>query len=248
MPALGRAFYERHTLAVARDLVGKVLVVHRPGCARLAGRIVEVEAYRQGDPAAHSARGRTPRAAVLFGPAGVAYVYRIHQQHCLNLVTETDGVPGGVLIRGIVPLEGLAVMQTQRGPCKKPADLTNGPGKLCRALGITIRDNSTPLVGANIFVEDDGYTCAVATTRRIGISKGVELEWRFVEVPAAPAARVVSPARRPRASLAAPATAAAASLDADGGAGGDDVVAVNVAKKLKPFALRLGDCALSRDP
>jgi len=232
---LGHAFYERHTLQVARELVGKVLVVHRPGCARLAGRIVEVEAYRQGDPAAHSARGPTPRAAVLFGPAGVAYVYRIHQQHCLNLVTETDGVPGGVLVRGIAPLEGLAIMQAQRGPCTKPADLANGPGKLCRALGITMRDNNTTLVGASIFVEDDGYTCAVATTRRVGISKGVELEWRFIEAPsaAAQAARVISPARRPRAVL-----AARVSSDADGSAGDD--AAVNVAKKLKPFAQRLG--------
>ncbi len=136
LPPLPRAFYERPTEEVARDLLGKILLRHHDGRPH-AGRIVEVEAYLGAhDLACHSARGKTPRTAVMFGPGGRAYVYMIYgMYHCLNVVTEPEGSPCAVLIRALEPLAPL------------PGSVS-GPGRLCRTLAIdrslTGHDLATP--------------------------------------------------------------------------------------------------------
>jgi DNA-3-methyladenine glycosylase len=163
---LPRAFYARPTATVARALLGKVLV--RPdgagGAPKLA-RIVEVEAYLgERDAASHARRGPTPRAAIMFGPAGFLYVYLIYgMHHCMNFVTETDGVAGAVLIRAAAPLAGFP--DAERG---RPL---TGPGKLCAALGITLRDKGHDLcAGGALFVADDGTPAPRrAASPRIGV-------------------------------------------------------------------------------
>src|SRR6476646_9547247 len=134
VPILKRAFYNRPTVDVARDLLGKVLV-HGPA----AGLIVETEAYLGGDDlASHSARGITERTSVIFGPPGHAYVYFIYGMYeCLNLVGEPEGVPGCVLIRALEPVAGLELMRRRRPAARKPEDLAGGPGKLTLAMAIT---------------------------------------------------------------------------------------------------------------
>src|SRR5271167_1104174 len=134
MMALARSFYHRPTIEVARDLLGKVLA-HGPA----AGIIVETEAYIGGDDlASHSAAGITDRTRVIFGPPGHAYVYLSYGIHeCLNIVAETDRVPGAVLIRALEPLEGIEIMRRRRPKARTDRDLTSGPGKLTRALAIT---------------------------------------------------------------------------------------------------------------
>jgi DNA-3-methyladenine glycosylase len=147
---LPRAFYERPTTTVARALLGKVLVRRGPARGGLfLARIVEVEAYLgERDAASHARRGPTPRAAIMFGPPGFLYVYLIYgMHHCMNFVTETDGVAGAVLIRAAAPLAGFPAEG-------KPL---TGPGKLCAALAITLRDKGRDLcAGGDFFVADDG--------------------------------------------------------------------------------------------
>jgi DNA-3-methyladenine glycosylase len=144
---LPRSFYARTTAAVARDLLGKVLVYDGPA-GRRAARIVEVEAYLgQADPASHAYRGRTPRAAVMFGPPGRSYVYFVYgMYHCLNVVTERDGVAGAVLIRGAEPLVGF----------DDDARALAGPGKIGREFGLTTADTGRDLVrhGAPLSIRD----------------------------------------------------------------------------------------------
>ena len=163
MLALPRAFYERPTVAVARDLVGKVLVRERRG-RRLRARIVEVEAYLgEKDAASHARRGPTPRAAIMFGPPGFVYVYRIYgMYHCMNFVTERDGVAGAVLIRAAEPLDG--------GDPK----VWRGPGKLCRGLEVTLADKGADLTApdAGLYVIDDG-----APRPRIGRSPRIGVDY-----------------------------------------------------------------------
>jgi DNA-3-methyladenine glycosylase len=140
---LERAFYARDTRTVARALLGKVLV-HLDGGVRRAARIVETEAYHgPGDLASHARAGPTQRAAIMFGPPGVAYVYLIYgTSHCMNVVTGPEGFPSAVLLRAGEPVEGCL-------------HSTRGPGNLCRALGITrAHDNGRDLVGEDLFVED----------------------------------------------------------------------------------------------
>ena len=160
---LPRSFYARPTTAVARDLIGKVLVSARVSGARLA-RIVEVEAYLgERDAASHARRGPTPRAAIMFGPPGFLYVYLIYgMHHCMNFVTEGDGVAGAVLIRAAEPLAGFA------GAHQRPL---SGPGKLCAGLGITLRDKGRDLTAAgDFFVADTGARSPRrAVSRRIGV-------------------------------------------------------------------------------
>src|SRR6476646_10253902 len=129
-PILKRGFYDRPTVDVARDLLGKVLV-HGP----TAGLIVETEAYLGGeDLAAHSARGMTERTRVIFGPPGHAYVYFIYGMYeCLNLVCEPKGTPGCVLIRAVEPVAGIELMRARRPAARKLEDLASGPGKLTLA-------------------------------------------------------------------------------------------------------------------
>lgn len=186
--ALPRAFYERHTLEVARDLLGKVLVV-TTASGRVAGRIVETEAYRGDDPASHSAKGETPRASIMFGEPGVAYVYFIYGAYeMLNFVTEPKGQAGAVLIRALEPTEGEALMRERRAKGRapgakplRPADLTGGPGKLCRSLGVALSHNGERLQGPVFQVIDDGCVPSgrVLESPRVGITRATEKYWRF---------------------------------------------------------------------
>ena len=173
---LEQTFYERDTVTVARELLGKVIVSRGA-----AGRIVEVEAYLgEGDLAAHSARGLTARTQVIFGPAGRAYVYLIYGMYeCLNFVVEADGKAGCVLIRALEPLVGIEQMRSRRGERAKLRDLARGPGRLTRALGISRADNGRDLMNGEITVRDLGALVEVEVTARIGITKSADLPLRF---------------------------------------------------------------------
>jgi DNA-3-methyladenine glycosylase len=149
-------FYRRETKTVARELLGKTLV-HRIRGKRVAGRIVETEAYLGViDLAAHSYGGRrTERTSTMFMAGGHAYVYLIYGMHsCLNIVTREMGVPEAVLIRAIEPTEGLEEMRKRRPVARRDIDLTSGPGKLCAALGITRKQNALLLTDSELFIED----------------------------------------------------------------------------------------------
>jgi DNA-3-methyladenine glycosylase len=184
---LARPFYDRPTLSVARDLIGKLLV-HQTRAGRSSGVIVEVEAYiGEDDPACHAAPGPTARNAPLYGRPGIAYVYLNYGIHYLvNAVTESEGSPAAVLIRALEPREGVTLMRRRRaaGTAKWPADLVvddlcRGPGNLTRALGITLRQNRYDLTSSPLRVEDPGEAVRpVGWSRRIGITVGVEPEWR----------------------------------------------------------------------
>lgn len=190
---LPRSFYNRGTLDVARDLLGKVLVHNRRGVVT-SGVIVEVEAYiGESDPACHAAPGPTRRNAPLYGPPGRAYVYLNYGIHALmNIVTEAERSPAAVLIRALEPLEGLETMRRRRGRTAKgrrvqrpgaavdTAELCRGPGNLTMAMGITLAENRVDLLGDRLFVDDRGVSIgAVASSTRIGINVGVERPWRL---------------------------------------------------------------------
>ena len=176
---LPRDFYERPTVEVARDLLGKILV-H----GRTAGVIVETEAYLGGeDLAAHSARGVTPRTKVIFGPPGHAYVYFIYGMYeCLNLVAEPKGQPGCVLIRALDPLCGIRTMFRRRPAARKLEDLASGPGKLTLAMGITGAQNARDVTQGSLVVRKwkQEPPIEIAVTPRIGISKCADWPLRFV--------------------------------------------------------------------
>jgi DNA-3-methyladenine glycosylase len=169
--------YARSVHAVARDLVGCTL---RHG--ETAGRIVEVESYHQEEPACHAFIGPRPRTEVLFGPAGRAYVYRSYGIHALvNVVAEEDGVGAAVLIRALEPLDGIEIMRARR-QVARDEDLTNGPGKLTEALGIGLELNGVDLESGPIRIEPrEGRPPRVVTGERIGITKAVDLPWRFCD-------------------------------------------------------------------
>ena len=180
--ALPRAFYSRPTLAVAQDLLGKVLV-HRTPKGVSAGMIVETEAYiGEDDPACHAAPGPTRRNAPLYGTPGLAYVYLNYGVHYLvNAVTEAEGHPAAVLIRALEPIDGIGLMRKRRAVSGDVADaeLCRGPGNLTRAMGITLADNLRDLVSGRLVIEDRG--CAVADVSwgpRIGLRVGTEHRWR----------------------------------------------------------------------
>jgi len=187
---LNKNFYHRPTITVARDLLGKRLV-RQIDDTELSGIIIETEAYcGKKDSACHAYRGKTLRNAVLFGPPGHAYVYFTYGMHyLLNMVTEKEGSPCGVLIRAIEPLTGLPEMQAARSRHGK--ELTNGPAKLCQALGINKSFNSWDLTkGKDLWVEDYQTVGArsILSTPRIGIDyaakKDREALWRFLIKPA----------------------------------------------------------------
>ena len=169
---LGRAFFDRPVVDVARELIGATLLFDGAG-----GVLVEVEAYDQSDPASHSFRGPTPRNAAMFGPPGHAYVYKIYGIHwCLNFVCQ----PGSaVLVRALEPTHGLDQMQARRGGLAE-RQLCSGPGKLCQALGIDLRHNGLPLDAPPfaLISAEEGHE--VATGTRIGITNAAEVPWRFV--------------------------------------------------------------------
>lgn len=176
---LARDFYERSAEAVARSLLGKVLV-H----GATAGRIVETEAYLGiHDAAAHAAAGLTARTRVLFGPPGHAYVYFIYGMYeCLNLVAEPDGSPGCVLIRALEPVAGMEEMRRRRGDLRKEEDLANGPGKLTIAMGInrTVHNGCDVTVGpltVHASTGDEPFRMAVGP--RVGITKASDWMLRF---------------------------------------------------------------------
>lgn len=177
---LKREFYNRHTLKVARDLLGKFLVVNKNG-SKLSGKIVETEAYRGlYDPASHAYGGITPRNKIMFGEPGYAYVYFTYgMYYCLNVITERKGFPAGVLIRALEPRDGIEIMK-KRKKKEKIDDLTSGPGKLCQALGIDKSLYGADLISNTIYLEDRGEKAGkIDSTNRIGIDEGKEKKWRF---------------------------------------------------------------------
>jgi DNA-3-methyladenine glycosylase len=216
---LERKFYDRPTLKVAKELLGKYLVVEKDG-NHVSGKIVETEAYiGPNDPASHAYRGLTPRNKVMFGDPGYAYVYLTYGMHrCLNFVTERKGFPAAVLIRALEPVEGIEIMEKRRkiegrllgrglvlkarpeGLNPRPSlrtgvqplsehegrrtenlkSLTDGPAKLCQALGIDRSLNGADLCSDIIYAEDRGNKpTKIVATSRIGIKEGKEKKWRF---------------------------------------------------------------------
>ena len=192
------AFYARTVGEVARDLVGCVV---RHGTT--AGRIVETESYHQSEGACHAHTGETERTRPLFGRPGTAYVYRSYGVHALlNAVAEPEGVGAAALIRALEPLEGLTEMRARRG-LERPLDLCSGPGKLTQALGVLLTLNRTRLAGPDAgpieILPPSAHAPAprVVTGRRIGITRAVELEWRFCDADSAYVSRPLPPAMRP---------------------------------------------------
>jgi DNA-3-methyladenine glycosylase len=173
---LRRSFFARSVHTVAPDLIGVTLLVDGVG-----GLIVEVEAYDQEDPASHAYRGRTSRNAVMFGPAGHAYVYRSYGIHwCLNLVCADTGVPEAALIRALEPTAGIDEMRRRRGTDDVRA-LCSGPGKLCQALGISREHNGLPLDRAPFKLNPRTQIPKILSGPRIGITRATELSWRYLE-------------------------------------------------------------------
>jgi DNA-3-methyladenine glycosylase len=168
--------FARSVHEVAPELIGVTLLVDGVG-----GRIVEVEAYDQEDPASHGYRGRTPRNASMFGPAGHAYVYRSYGIHwCLNLVCEDEGVPSAALVRALEPTHGLGEMRKRRGLDDSHL-LASGPGRLCQALGITREHDGLPLDRPPFELRERAAPVEVLAGTRVGITRATELPWRYVE-------------------------------------------------------------------
>jgi DNA-3-methyladenine glycosylase len=168
-----QSFFARDVIAVAQELIGATLLV-----AEVGGRIVETEAYAANDPASHSFGGPTSRNAAMFGPAGHTYVYRSYGLHwCLNFVCE----PGSaVLIRALEPIAGVETMQ-QRRARDDLRTLCAGPGRLCEALGITLAHNRLALDEQPFVLLEPAKQAHVASGTRVGITKAVDLAWRFGE-------------------------------------------------------------------
>jgi DNA-3-methyladenine glycosylase len=199
---LPRSFYLRPTLQVARDLLGKLLVVRHRG-RRLVGKIVEAEAYREGDSASHSYRGKTKRNEVMFWKGGHLYVYFTYGMHfCANIVTGREGVGEAVLIRAVEPSEGIETMKKNRFRSHQSTthqlathqstthqltthqsrlNLTNGPAKFCQAFGIGREQNGTDLLGEKIYLlnAEPIAQSRIGRSRRIGVTNGSEKRWRF---------------------------------------------------------------------
>jgi DNA-3-methyladenine glycosylase len=182
MAALDADFYARGVLEVARELIG-CSVEHRGA----AGVIVETEAYHESEPACHAFAGLTPRTKTLFGEPGRAYVYRSYGVHALlNAVCEPEGVGAAVLIGALVPVTGIEQMRARRGSLAgrptREEDLCSGPGKLTQAMGISLKDNGTCLSSGAIRIHppsDAWREAAVVEGTRVGITRAVDLRWRF---------------------------------------------------------------------
>ena len=181
---LGREFYQRDGLTVARELIGKKLVTNLPA-GTTSGIIVETEAYMGAiDAAAHSYRGKTERTKIFYGAGGFVYVYLIYGMHiCTNVVANVENVPEAVLIRALEPVDGVELMKLRRGK-KNLRDLCSGPGKLSRAMGITKNFYGADLCGDEIFIETAENFCAeIVSTKRINVDYAGEAAnylWRFI--------------------------------------------------------------------
>jgi DNA-3-methyladenine glycosylase len=178
-------FLARPSTQVAPDLLGRILVRVLPSGERLAARLVEVEAYEQGDPASHSFKGHpTPRTEVMFGPPGRLYVYFTYGQHfCSNVVTGEDGVGSAVLLRAAEPLEGLDRMAATRGTDAVRL-LCSGPARLTQAFGIGQRENGVDLVrdpSLFLLTGESVARGAISRSTRVGVNVGIERRWRFFE-------------------------------------------------------------------
>lgn len=179
----GAAFYDRAPELVARELIGAVLEVEDE-LGLVSGRIIETEAYLgPHDPACHAVAGRTPRTWHLFSGPGTCYVYRIYGMHwCMNAVTLEEGFGSAVLIRALVPLEGIERMRARRPAARSDLELCNGPGKLCAALGIDRAHDGALLTGGSRITIRAGEVvrdAEILAGPRIGITRGVELPLRF---------------------------------------------------------------------
>jgi DNA-3-methyladenine glycosylase len=180
---LPKSFYDRETETVAREMLGTVLQCQTSdGVA--SGIIVETEAYLgEHDLACHAAAGRTARTEHLYGAPGISYVYFIYGMYwCFNAVTRQEGLPSAVLVRALEPLDGVALMHKRRPRINNDVDLTNGPGKLCTALGITGAHTGKPLQRGPVVIRegegvDDGE---VQVTTRIGITKSADWPLRYI--------------------------------------------------------------------
>lgn len=180
---LPRSFFARPPVAVAPDLLGRILVRTLPDGTRLAARLVETEAYEEGDPASHSYRGRTRRTDVMFGPPGHLYVYFTYGMHfCLNVVVGRDGEGAAVLLRAARPLEGMPEMAMRRGTTDVRR-LCSGPARLAQAFGVERAANGLDLVrgGEMWLLEGDPVPpAAIARTTRVGVRVGTDRRWRYL--------------------------------------------------------------------
>ncbi len=188
---LPTVFYERDTLEVARDLLGRELWKSEPDGDHIGGRIVEVEAYLgAGDRASHAFR-RTPRSEIMYGPPGIAYVYFTYgMHHCLNAVCEADGKAGAVLIRAVEPVRGIEIMAARRGIAAfdaagrpGPGAICSGPGKLTQAMAIDLTHNGTGLQGPDIWItagNDPPARSEIGVTGRIGVREERTIPARFI--------------------------------------------------------------------
>ena len=173
-PLLDKTFFDRSVHDVAPDLIGATMLFDGVG-----GMIVETEAYHMTDPASHSYRRQTPRNGVMFGPAGFAYVYRSYGIHwCVNFVCEGAGSASAILVRALVPTHGIGLMQQRRG-LQNERTLCSGPGKLCAALGITGSHDGLALDAQPFAIHARTVEPEIVVGVRIGITKGVDLPWRF---------------------------------------------------------------------
>lgn len=168
---------------MARDLIGCALIVDAGGRDAVVARIVETEAYLgRLDPASHAFRGPTPRAAVMFGPPAHLYVYFTYgMHHCVNVVTEVDGIAGAVLLRAAAVEEGLATVSARRGERVATAALLSGPGNLCRGLGITRADDGIDLLdpATRVMVDVRSSVTSIAVSTRVGIRVAADWLLRF---------------------------------------------------------------------
>jgi len=175
---LAEEFFAGPARSVARELIGCELLHEGVG-----GRIVETEAYERDDPACHAFIGRTARTDVLFGPPGRAYVYLCYGIHRMfNVVTDPDGTAGAVLVRALEPRAGIEEMERRRGGGRRPTDLCSGPGKLCEALAIELVETRARLWDWPFALHgraDSPHAPPILEGPRIGITKGIDLPWRY---------------------------------------------------------------------
>jgi len=184
---LKRSFFQRDTARVAKDLLGKILVKRSAG-GSFAGIIIETEAYYgTGDPASHAYRGMTPRSQLMFGKAGIAYVYLCYGAYwLLNAVTERTGTPGAVLIRGLKPIEGIENMKKRR-KVNDEKKLASGPGKLTIAMGISGADNGIDMTASqsSLYIAEDPNRRGkpvIKNTSRIGVTDGKDRMLRYIVI------------------------------------------------------------------